>query len=98
MIDQVHVLLRLTEAFTDAEASGTEFTLVHPGGEEVIDFNAASRFGHVRQVSVSAVSSAPGPWTLTVAGVSTGLAGQADRLNPNAIEDLLLILHYRMEE
>jgi hypothetical protein len=41
------------------------------------------------------VSSAAGPWTFTVASVSTDLAGATGRLNPNAVEDTLLILHYR---
>ncbi|PSH61678.1 hypothetical protein CU102_26790 [Phyllobacterium brassicacearum] len=96
-IDQVHVFLRLADEFADADASGTRLSLAHPGGEDVIDFGAAVSLGQTRQVTLGAVSSEPGGWTFTVAGVGPALAGPSGTLDPEAIEDLLLILHYRTE-
>jgi hypothetical protein len=97
IVDQVHVLVRLANEFINADGSGNEFTLIRPGGEEPIDLSAASSFGNLRQVSTSTINSTPGDWAFTVSSVGDGLAGETGQLNPNAIEDIIFILHYRIE-
>jgi hypothetical protein len=96
-VDQVHVFVRLADEFKDANASGTEFTLIHPGGEETVDLGLADSFGNVRQVPIDNINSGPGEWTLTVSFVGEELEGESNQLNPNAIEDIIFILHYTVE-
>jgi hypothetical protein len=99
-VDQVHVFVRLADEFDDANVSGTEFTVTypgHPGGEETEDLGSGFSFGNMRQVSINDISSGPGEWTLTVSTVGTELTGASNQLNPNAIEDIIFILHYTIE-
>jgi hypothetical protein len=96
IVDQAHVFVQLAEEFNDAEGSGTAFTLIHPGGEDTVDLGAASSFGNVRQVSIP-IDSEPGEWSLTVSGVGSGLGGDPGRLNPQAIEDIIFVLHFTVE-
>ncbi|MPZ76799.1 MAG: hypothetical protein GEU77_09750 [Deltaproteobacteria bacterium] len=91
-VDQAHVFVRLADEFNDA--SDTEFTLIHPGGEETVDLGTAFSLGNVLQVSVSNINSEPGEWTLTASSVGEGLTDEANQLNSNAIEDIIVILHY----
>ena len=97
IVDQAHVFVRLADEFIDAEGSGTEFVLIHPGGEETFDLDTESSFGNVREIFISNINSGPGEWTLTVNSVGEELASESNRLNPNAIEEIILILHYEVE-
>jgi hypothetical protein len=90
--------VQLADEFIDSEGSGTVFTLIHPGGEDAIDISTASSFGNARQVSINNINSRPGEWTLTVSSVGNGLAGESNQLNPDAIEDIIFIIHYTIEE
>ena len=54
----------------------------------------ARYFGNVRQVSLDNMNNQPGEWTLTIASVGDDLEGQLNQINPNAIEDIILILRY----
>ena len=62
-----------------------------------MDLGAASSFGNVRQVSINDLNSGPGEWRFEVTSVGNGLTGESGELNPNVIEDIILILHYRVE-
>ena len=68
ILNQAHILVRLADELSGASASGTEFTLTHPGGENAVDLTASISFGNVRQVSLD-MNSQPGEWTLAVASV-----------------------------
>ena len=101
-VDQVHLFVRLADSFIQpedpgSEVSGTAFTLIHPGGERTVELDAAAPIGNTRQVTIDNVSSGPGEWRLTLSSVGEGLTGESNRLNPIAIEDIILILHYRIE-
>ncbi len=93
-VDQVHLFVRLDEEFSGADATGTVFTLTHPGGEEILDLGAASALGNLRQISVGGLASSAGEWVLDLTSVGSDLEGEAGRLDPQAVEDVLLILHY----
>jgi hypothetical protein len=94
IVDQIHVFVRLSDDFSDADVAGTEFTLTHPGGEDPVGLDTSTPLGNMRQVSISPTDSTIGEWTLTVSGVGGGLADESSQLNPNAIEDIIFILHY----
>jgi hypothetical protein len=99
-VDQVHIFVRLADEFDDANVSGTEFTVTYPGpprGEETVDLGSGFSFGNMRQVSINDISSGPGEWMLGVSAVGAGLAAEPNQLNPNAIEDIIFILHYMVE-
>jgi len=96
IVDRAHLFVQLAEEFRDAEGTGTALTLIHPDGEETVDLGAASSFGSVRQVSIP-VDSGPGEWRLTVSSVGSGLVGAPGRLNPQAIEDIIFVLHFTVE-
>jgi hypothetical protein len=99
-VDQVHIFVRLADDLDDANVSGTEFTVTYPGapgGEETRDLGSGFSFGNMRQVSINDISSGPGEWTLIVSSVGEELEGESNQLNPNAIEDIIFILHYTVE-
>lgn len=94
VVDQVHLFVRLNDEFVEADGSGTELTLNHPRGGNVVDLGAAFSFGNMRQVSINSMNSGLGEWTLTISAIGAGLAGASNQLNPNAVEDVVVILHY----
>ena len=97
VVDQVYLLFRLADEWVDADGSGTVFALAHPGGEATVDLASASSFGQVRQITIDNLDSAPGEWTLAVTSVGDGLDSEPNRLSSEAIADIVVIVHYRVE-
>ncbi len=93
-VDSILVFLRLADALEDTAVDGTVLTLSHPGGETPIDFSESTRFGHIHRVDSGPVTTGPGEWRLTLSSVGANLTDEDDRLDPGAVEDILLILHY----
>jgi hypothetical protein len=96
-VDQVHVFVRLAEEFSEIDGSGTVFALSHPAGEGAIDLGTAFALGNLRQISLGGLDSGAGEWTLTLSSVGSGFEGEAGRLNPNVIEDIILVAHYTVQ-
>ena len=101
-VDQVHLFVRLADSFIQpddpgSEVSGTAFTLIHPGGELTVELDEAASIGNLSQVSIDNISSGPGEWRLTLSSLGEGLTGESNRLDPIAIEDIILVLHYRVD-
>ena len=91
------MFVQLADELVGASGSGTELTLSHPGGEEVIDLGTASSFGNARQVSIDNIDTGLGDWTLGVSSVAGEFAGESNRLNPSVIRDIIVDVHYRVE-
>ena len=98
LVDQVFVFIQLADDFVGADATATTFTLNHPGGEEVLDLATATASGNLRHLSIDGLNSAPGPWTLSVTGVSNDLATEQNQLNALAVEDIVIVLHYTLTD
>ncbi len=100
VVDSVHVYLQLSAAIADPGSADAEFTMIHPGGESSLDFSAPSgTFGKLFQVSVSDLTnSGPGEWALSVVNVDGIFEGEQGQLNPEAVENIIFILHYTVAE
>ena len=93
-VDHVSVFVQLADAFIQADGSGTEFVLTHPGGETNIDLGTATTLGNLRQIAIDDMDSMPGEWTLTVSAVGSSLADESERLNPDAVKNIIFALHF----
>lgn len=93
-VDRIHVLLRLSDTLEDISVDGTVLALFHPGGETSISFDGASTIGNIHHVDTGPVTSGPGEWRVTLSSVGDDVSDENNRLNPEAVEDLIFILHY----
>ena len=94
VVENAAIVVQMADAFAGASGSGTTFTLAHPGGEAAVDLGTAASMGNLRVVALDDLSSAPGEWALTVSGVGGDLADEADHLNADAVEDIIVVVHF----
>jgi hypothetical protein len=102
-VNRVELLVKLSNAFAAAEGSGTTFKLTCPDRSTVIDFDlsAASKLGDLLRVATKLPKDQDvhsklneSAWTLEVKSAAGALAKPAGRLNPAALEDIAMIIHY----
>lgn len=96
MVDQLHLFIQLADEFIGIDIANMTFNLTHPGGELPFNFGT-ELLGDMPHKLIDDIDSTSGEWTLTLTDAGN-LADGSNQLNPNAIKDIRLILHYRIEE
>jgi hypothetical protein len=103
-VNRVEMLIKLSGEFAVTDGSGTTFTLTFPDESTAItfDLSAASKLGDLLRVAKDLPKDQEVPsdpenaaWTLKVMSVASGLE-DSGRLNPDAIEDIGIIVHYAL--
>jgi hypothetical protein len=93
-VNRVELLMRPSDDFVAADNAGTAFTLTHSDEPPVgFELPAAPNVGNLLRV-VQEASSKPGEWVLAVKSVAENLADDSGKLNPDAVEDIAMIVHY----
>lgn len=94
-IQRVDILLKLKDDSDSADGAGIQFELTHSTSTTSFILNPSDKFGGLLH-SGQEVASSLGGWAFEVANIPSALASEdnLNRLNPEAIEDLFVVVHY----
>lgn len=96
-VDRVDLLVRLSEGSAVADIGNIKFALAIPGGSAGFELPTAPNLGEALHIPGN-IDGSPGEWTLTVESPVPGSGNQPPaRLNPDAVEDIAVIVSYTVE-